>query len=71
MPIFIAPGVGELVQDGETLEVDYRNTTLRNITTGATGPLRKYPPTIEAIFECGGLGAFTRRRYLAETAGAT
>jgi hypothetical protein len=68
MPIFIAPGVGELVADGEMLEVDYRNTRLRNITTGATGPLRKYPPTIEAIFAAGGLGAFTRRRYLAEMA---
>ena len=68
MPIFIAPGVGELVADGETLEVDYRNTRLRNVTTGATGALRKYPPTIEAIFAAGGLGAFTRRRYLAELA---
>ena len=69
MPIFIAPGITGLVADGETLEVDYRNTTLRNLTTGKEGPLRKYPKTIEAIFECGGLGAFTRRRYLAETAG--
>lgn len=68
MPIFIAPGIGKVVNDGETLEIDYRNTIVRNIATGATGPLRKYPPTIEAIFECGGLGAFARRRYLAETA---
>jgi 3-isopropylmalate/(R)-2-methylmalate dehydratase small subunit len=68
MPIFIAPEVGALVADGETLEVDYRGGELRNVTTGASAPLRKYPPTIEAIFECGGLGAFMRRRYLAETA---
>ena len=68
MPIFIAPGVVDLVADGETLELDYRNTRLTNITTGASGSLRKYPPTIEAIFAAGGLGAFTRRRYLAEMA---
>ena len=28
----------------------YRNTLLRNVTTGKTGPLRKYPKTIESIF---------------------
>jgi hypothetical protein len=66
MPIFIAPGVGDIVADGETLEVDYPHSVLRNVTTGASSPLRKYPPTIEAIFECGGLGQFMRRRYEAE-----
>lgn len=67
MPIFIAPGITQLVKDGETLELDYGGGAVRNVTTGAAGAMRKYPPTIEAIFECGGLGAFTRRRYLAET----
>ena len=67
MPIFVAPGVGGIVADGETLEVDYANGLVRNVNTGAELPLRKYPPTIEAIFECGGMGAFMRRRYLAET----
>jgi 3-isopropylmalate dehydratase small subunit len=66
MPIFLAPGVGKIVADGETLEVDYAKGVVRNVSTGAAAPLRKYPPTIEAIFECGGMGAFMRRRYLAE-----
>jgi len=66
MPIFVAPGVGRIVGDGETLEVDYPNGLVRNVKTGATTSLRKYPPTIEAIFQCGGMGAFMRRRYLAE-----
>lgn len=68
MPIFIAPDIGGIISDGETLEVDYRQKLARNVTTGATTALRKYPPTIEAIFECGGMGAFARRRYLSETA---
>ncbi len=68
MPIFIAPDIGKIVNDAEILEVDYRNTQVRNVTTGATAALRKYPPTIEAIFESGGMPAFARKRYLAETA---
>jgi 3-isopropylmalate dehydratase small subunit len=69
MPIFIAPTVRNIVADGGTLEVDYPNGIVRNVATGETAALRKYPPTIEAIFECGGLGQFMRRRYEAETAG--
>lgn len=68
MPIFIAPDIGKIVKDAETLEVNYRNTLVRNLNTGATAALRKYPPTIEAIFESGGMPAFARKRYLAETA---
>lgn len=69
MPIFIAPDIGKIVKDTEILEVDYRNTRVRNVTTGGTTALRKYPPTIEAIFESGGMPAFARKRYLAEIAG--
>ena len=69
MPIFIAPDIGKIVKDAEILEVDYRNTQVRNVTTGAKAALRKYPPTIEAIFESGGMPAFARKRYLAEIAG--
>lgn len=68
MPIFIAPEIGKIVEDGATLELDYRHTVARNVATGATTNLRKYPPTIEAIFESGGMPAFARKRYLAETA---
>ncbi len=68
MPIFIAPDIGKIVKDAEILEVDYRNTRVRNVTTSVTTALRKYPPTIEAIFESGGMPAFARKRYLAEFA---
>jgi len=67
MPIFIAPDIGKCVSDADILEVDYRKTLVRNVITGATTVLRKYPPTIEAIFESGGMPAFARKRYMAET----
>ncbi len=35
MPIFVAPGITGIVQDGETLEVDYPQGIVRNVATGA------------------------------------
>lgn len=68
IPIFVAPGVTGIVQDGETLEVDYPRGMVRNTVSGASVPLRKFPPLIEQIYECGGLPEFARERYLRETA---
>jgi 3-isopropylmalate dehydratase small subunit len=70
IPIFVAPGVTGLVQDGETLEVDYAKGVVVNVKSGASVPLRKYPPAIEQIFECGGLPEFAYERYLREAAAA-
>ena len=68
IPIFVAPGVTAIVQDGETLEVDYPNGLIRNPASGASVTLRKYPPAIEQIFECGGLPEFAYERYQREAA---
>ena len=68
IPIFVAPGVTGIVQDGETLEVDYPQGVVRNAATGASVPLRKFPPLIEQIYECGGLPEFARERYMREQA---
>jgi len=68
IPIFVAPGVTEIIEDGGTLEVDYPAGAVRNPASGARRPLRKYPPAIEQIFECGGLPQFAYERYLREAA---
>lgn len=68
IPIFVAPGVSGIVEDGATLEVDYPAGVVRNPATGASVKLRKYPPAIEQIFECGGLPQFAYERYLREAA---
>lgn len=68
IPIFVAPGVTGLVQDGETLEVDYPGGVVVNAKSGASVAIRKYPPAIEQIFECGGLPEFAYERYLRESA---
>jgi 3-isopropylmalate dehydratase small subunit len=68
IPIFVAPGVTGIVEDAETLEVDYPQGVVRNPGSGRTVALRKFPPMIEQIFECGGLPEFARERYLREAA---
>ncbi|MBI2289176.1 MAG: 3-isopropylmalate dehydratase small subunit, partial [Betaproteobacteria bacterium] len=64
MPIFVAPGIGAIVQDGEVLEIDYQANRARNVATGAVVAIPKFPPMIEKIYECGGLPQLARKRYL-------
>ncbi|MBI3043394.1 MAG: 3-isopropylmalate dehydratase small subunit [Betaproteobacteria bacterium] len=68
IPIFVAPGVTGIVEDGETLEVDYPQGVVHNPASGKSVTVRKFPPMIEQIFECGGLPEFARERYLREAA---
>jgi len=68
IPIFVAPGIAGIVEDGQTLEVDYPAGVVRNPASGAAVALRKFPPTIEEIYQCGGLPEFAYQRYLRESA---
>ncbi|MFQ5872753.1 MAG: 3-isopropylmalate dehydratase [Dehalococcoidia bacterium] len=65
-PVIIAPGVTSLVEDHQTLEIDYPNGVVRNVDTGRELPIRKYPRIVERIYEAGGILQFARQRYLAE-----
>jgi 3-isopropylmalate dehydratase small subunit len=67
IPMFVAPGVCAIVEDGQTLEVDYPEGLVRNPASGAAVALRRFPPMIERIYECGGLPEFAYQRYLRET----
>lgn len=69
IPIFMAPGITGIVNDGETLEVDYRAGFARNAATGTSVALRKFPPLIEQIFAAGGLPEFAYQRYMRESRG--
>ena len=71
IPIFVAPGVSGIVEDGETLEVDYQAGMVRAPASGASVALRKFPSVIEQIFAAGGLPESAYARYLRECAGQT
>jgi 3-isopropylmalate/(R)-2-methylmalate dehydratase small subunit len=66
IPIFMAPGITGIVEDGDQLEVDYQNGVACNAGSGATVSVRKFPPLIERIFAAGGMPELARARYLAE-----
>ena len=70
IPIFVAPGVTGLVEDGEVLEVDYPRGLVRNAKSGASVALRKFPPMIEQIYAHGGLPEFAYQRFQREAAAA-
>jgi 3-isopropylmalate dehydratase small subunit len=67
IPIFVAPGITGIVQDGETVEVDYPAGVVRVPASGASVELRKFPSVIEQIFAAGGLPESAYARYMRES----
>jgi 3-isopropylmalate/(R)-2-methylmalate dehydratase small subunit len=66
--VLAVPGISSFVEDGATLEIDYRNGVIRNPATGKTLPVKKYPPMIEQLFNTGGILSYTKTRYDTEAA---
>jgi 3-isopropylmalate/(R)-2-methylmalate dehydratase small subunit len=71
IPIFMAPGITGIVEDGDQIDVDYKAGIARNSGTGGSVAIRKFPPLIERIFAAGGLPEVARARFLAETQAST
>jgi 3-isopropylmalate dehydratase small subunit len=55
LPTFVVPGITELVNDGDELEIDYAASIVRNLSNSKTIALSKLPPTVEQIYEHGGI----------------
>lgn len=68
IPIFQAPGVMAIIEDGQQVVVDYPQGRVVNPVSGASVALRKFPPLIEQIFRVGGLPEFAYARYMREQA---
>lgn len=66
LPIFVVPGITQLVEDGETLELDYTGEKATSLASGKSLHFKRYPRMIEEIFACGGLPRLARQRYLRE-----
>lgn len=65
-PTLVAPGVTSLVEDHDELEIDYPQGKIRNLRTGQGLPLPKYPPSMEKIFEAGGILTLLKERCIKE-----
>ncbi len=67
MPTFVAPGITDIVEDGDELEIDTEAGVVRNPKTGKSVPVAKYPPSIQRIFEAGGIVPLLVQRWKAES----
>lgn len=63
---FNVPGITGLVEDGDQLEVDYEAGVARNVSTGKELSLRRFTPTVEHIYEAGGIHQVIADRLAAE-----
>jgi 3-isopropylmalate dehydratase small subunit len=68
-PAFVAKGISGIVNDGDQLKIDYEQGMVLNLNTGASVPLTKYPPSVEKIFNAGGLLPLLKKRYEQEILG--
>lgn len=66
IPIFLAPGITDAVDDAQTLRVDYPGGKIVNLDTGKEITMRQFPPLIEEIFRAGGLPEYAYERYMRE-----
>lgn len=65
LPIFALPGITGMVEDGDTLEVDYPHRAARNTTNGKSLELVSLPASVEEIYEAGGILEVIRVRLAA------
>ncbi|MFC1940508.1 3-isopropylmalate dehydratase [Chloroflexota bacterium] len=54
-PAFPCPGVSEIFNEGDELELDVHNGLVRNVTTGQSIQGKPYPPQLLEILEGGGM----------------
>jgi 3-isopropylmalate/(R)-2-methylmalate dehydratase small subunit len=66
LPAFAAPGVTAIVEDGEELRIDYAAGLISNPKTGKQVTFKKLPPTVEQIYEAGGIQQVIGKRLAAE-----
>lgn len=55
LPVVTCPGVTDIVSQGDEIEIDLDDGVLENLTTGRTASVEPLPPSLQSIFEVGGL----------------
>lgn len=65
-PTLVAPGVSSLIEDHEEMEINYPKGIIRNLRSGKELPLPNYAPSVEQIFEAGGILTLLKERCIRE-----
>ena len=61
VPLLEAPGISELVENGDTIEVDMENATITS-QNGKTIEFKKLPPFMREILNQGGLIEYLKKK---------
>ena len=62
LPILECPEIVDEVNSGDTLEVDLKEGTIKNVTSGKEYSSAKYPEFMEELIDAGGLMAWVGRK---------
>jgi 3-isopropylmalate/(R)-2-methylmalate dehydratase small subunit len=65
LPLMVCPGIGEHVSDGDELEVDMEEGTVRNLTTGETLTGQRVTGYALEILKSGGIKPLMRKKMQA------
>jgi 3-isopropylmalate/(R)-2-methylmalate dehydratase small subunit len=68
-PAFQLPGVTQMFDEGETIEIDLAAWTVSNPARDATRSIRPFPPTVVRMLEAGGMIALLKQRIAEHRAG--
>jgi len=60
------PGITQMVEEGDELQVDMNAWTIRNLTNGKTAPIEPYSELVQRIIEAGGILRVLRARVEAD-----
>jgi 3-isopropylmalate/(R)-2-methylmalate dehydratase small subunit len=62
LPTFAVPGVTAVISDGDEIEIDYPNRRVLAADGSTLAVLPGFPPSVEQVYEAGGLSAVLRQR---------
>jgi 3-isopropylmalate dehydratase small subunit len=62
-PTFVAKGIADIVEDGDEMEINYDQGIVLNVKKKTGIQLTKYPPSVEEIYNAGGLLNLLKERY--------
>jgi len=62
LPTFAVPGITAVISDGDEIEIDYPNRRVLAADGSTLAVLPGFPPSVEQVYEAGGLSAVLRQR---------
>ncbi|KJR43542.1 3-isopropylmalate dehydratase, small subunit [Candidatus Magnetoovum chiemensis] len=62
LPIFESPFAAESIKEGDEIEIDALNGTIKNLSTGNICKADQIPPFMQELIQAGGLVEWTKRK---------